>query len=389
MTPKQLLTLAKESVESFGKHKAPQLAAALSYYTVFSLAPLLVVAIAIAGLVFGQAAARNEIVNQISGTVGADAANLIQTMIQNVNKPGVGILATIVGVFTVLLTAAGAFGQIKGALNTIWDVEPPKGPGGLQGILFGIHSQLLSFGMVLIAGVLLLASLALSTVLASISQFTSDRLPIPVGVWDLVNIVVSFGVLLLMFAAIYKVLPDLKIAWRDVLLGAGVTSFLFVTSKWLIGQYLGHTANASAYGAAGALVLILLWIYYSAHIFFLGAEFTQIYARRHGSLGAGQDEAAVAIADVKRVVIPANNERPVPAVAVNLAENSHVERHVTKTKAVRMQHHALRSRAIADDIDRVFNIVSPLALVGIRVFILVNQLRGVGKREKKRLSKHS
>lgn len=284
MKVKEVFALAKESVESFGKHKDQQHAAALSFYTIFSLAPLLVISIAVAGLVFGQTAAQNQIVSQISSTVGSDAANLIQTMIQNVNKPGSSILATLFGFVTLFATAAGAFAQMKGSINAIWDANPPPGPGGIKGILVGIRQQLLSFVMVLATGLLLLISLVISTALGAASTAAGNSLPIPAAFWELLNFAASFVILLIMFAAIYKVLPDVPVAWRNVWFGAVVTAGLFMIGKWLIGFYLGHTANTSTYGAAGSLVLVLLWIYYSAHIFLLGVEFTYIHAKQHGQL---------------------------------------------------------------------------------------------------------
>jgi len=357
MKPKALLDLLKQTVSEFGEDKAPQLAAALSYYTIFSIAPLLVIVIAIAGLVFGQDAAQNKIVDQITGVVGADAANLIQTMIQNANKPGAGTIATIIGGVTLLAGAAGVYGQLKNSLNTIWNIEPKPGPGGIKGIISGLLTQVLSFGMVLGTGFLLLVSLVLSAALAALGSWLGERLPIPSGVWELINAAVSFGVITLLFAAIYKFLPDAKITWRDVLLGAAVTSLLFALGKFLIGLYLGKTVSASAYGAAGALVVLLLWIYYSAQILFFGAEFTQVYARTHGSLLPKADAAQPATA-VQPSGRPLSKRERNAAAALMLSKAA--DDHAAAPPK------ADRTEAIA----RAIRVLSPLVLLIARIVIM-------------------
>jgi len=281
LKPANLLALLKDTFADWNADRAPQLAAALAYYTIFSLAPLLIVVIAIAGLAFGHEAAQNQIVGQLQGMVGTEGAKTLQDMIQNANKPSTGILATIIGLVTLLLGAAGAFGQMKAALNIIWNV-PPSSEGGIKGIINNIKNQLLSLTIVLGIGFLLLTSLVLSAALAAVSNFVGDRLPLPF-VWHVIDFAVSFGIITLLFAAIYKVLPDAEIAWSDVWIGAAITSLLFVIGKLLIGLYIGHSSVASTYGAAGSLVVLLLWIYYSAQILFFGAEFAQVYANRYGS----------------------------------------------------------------------------------------------------------
>ncbi len=360
MKPKALLDLLKQTVSEFGEDKAPQLAAALSYYTIFSIAPLLVIVIAIAGLAFGQDAAQNKIVDQITGVVGSDAANLIQTMIQNVNKPGAGTIATIIGGVTLLAGAAGVYGQLKNSLNTIWNIEPKPGPGGIKGVISGLLSQVLSFGMVLGTGFLLLVSLVLSAALAALGSWLGERLPIPSGVWELINAAVSFGVITLLFAAIYKFLPDVTIKWRDVLLGAAVTSLLFALGKFLIGLYLGKTVSASAYGAAGALVVLLLWIYYSAQILFFGAEFTQVYARTHGSLlpqpGAAQP-ATVAQPSGR----PLSKRERNAAAALMLSKAA--DDHATAAAPRKPD----RTEAIA----RAIRVLSPMVLLIARIVIMI------------------
>lgn len=358
-----MVGLIKQTITDFGKHRAPQLAAALSYYTIFSVAPLLIIAIAVAGLVFGQAAVQNQVIGQISGLVGPDAANLIQSMIQNASKPGAGVLATIIGIVALLAGAAGVFGQIKTSLNTIWDVQTPPGPGGIKGILRSLRSQLLSFGMVLGTGFLLLVSLILSAALSAVSQFVGNQVALPAAVWELVNFALSFFVITLLFAAIYKVLPDTQIDWRDVWIGAAVTALLFVIGKWLIGLYLGHASVASAYGAAGALVVLLVWIYYSADILFLGAEFTQVYARKHGTLRT----AAPATASSHKTMAPL----PLPNGQISAAA---------------MSKRPARKRDTTGTIERLVRILSPLLIVVARIVIMVDQARTAKKQEKPRAS---
>jgi membrane protein len=290
LKPKNLLNLLKQTFSEWNEDRAPQLAAALAYYTIFSMAPLLVIIIAIAGLVFGQEAAQNQIVGQIQGMVGQEGATFIQSMLQNANKPAQGVFATIVGLVTLLLGAAGVFGQMKAALNVIWNVEPEK-VSGVAGVVKAIKNQLLNFGMVLGIGFLLLVSLVLSAAITAVGNIAVDA-GISEGIWHIVEIVVSFGVITLLFAAIYKVLPDTEITWHDVLIGAAMTSLLFTVGKWLLGLYLGRSSVASPYGAAGSLVVLLVWIYYSAQILFLGAEFTQVYANTYGSKLTSDSAAA-------------------------------------------------------------------------------------------------
>jgi membrane protein len=283
LQPRNLLYLLRTTVEQWNSDKAPQLAAALAYYTVFSMAPLLIIVIAIAGLVFGHSAAENQIVGQIRGTVGEQSALLIQDMIRSASRPADGVLATIIGLITLLAGAAGVFGQLKAALNIIWNVPPAQRPGELAGILNMLKQEFLSFTMVLGIGFLLLVSLVFSAALAALNNFVNNNVTVPPVIWEIVNFVVSFGIITPLFAAIYKVLPDAKIDWQDVWIGAALTSLLFTTGKLLLGLYLGRSSVASSYGAAGSLVVILLWVYYSAQILFFGAEFTQVYANRFGS----------------------------------------------------------------------------------------------------------
>jgi len=276
---KTFLSLLKETFDEWNRDKAPRLAAALAYYTAFSIAPLLIVVIGIAGLAFGQEAVRGQLDNQIQGVVGAQAADAIQEMVAGANHPQTGMIATIIGIVTLILGAAGLFGQLQDALNTVWGVEPKPN----QGILATIKTRLLSFTMVLGIGFLLLVSLVISAGLSALQTWMSNTLPFSPAILQILNIVISLIVITAMFAVIYKVLPDVKIAWRDVMLGALVTAVLFTLGKALIGLYLGQSSIASSYGAAGSFVVLLLWIYYSAQLLLFGAEFTQVYATRYGS----------------------------------------------------------------------------------------------------------
>ncbi len=273
-------TLLKETYQEWSEDKAPRLGAALAYYTLFSIAPLLIIVIAIVGFALGQQAAQGEVVDQIGGWVGKDSARAIQKMIESTREPTSGIVATVVGVLTLLFGATGVFSQLKDALNTMWDVtEKPRG-----GIMGFIIDRVFAFLMVLVIGFLLLIFLILSAGISALSNYLNGLLPGFSYVLQILNFIISFATITLLFAVIYRILPDTNIAWGDVWIGAAVTSLLFTIGKTLIGFYLGHVSAGSAYGAAGSLVVLLIWIYYSAQIFFFGAEFTQVYARRYGSL---------------------------------------------------------------------------------------------------------
>lgn len=279
MTIKTILKLLEETFSEWSRHKAPRLGAALAYYTTLSLAPLVVVMIGLAGIFFGQEAARGQLVWQIQDLVGRDAAKAIEGMVKSAQTPSSGILATVIGTLTLLFGASVVFGELRDALNTVWGVPASEG----LNILGEIRYRFFSFAMVLAVGFLLLVSLVLSTALAAIGKFFGSLLPTPEYVLHIANILLSFAVVTLLFALIYKVVPDVAIAWNDVWIGAAATSLLFSIGKFLIGLYLGKASVGSAYGAAGSLVVILVWVYYSAQIFFFGAEFTQVYANKFGS----------------------------------------------------------------------------------------------------------
>ena len=273
-----IFKLFKETFQEWQRDKASLLAAALAYYTVFSITPLLVIAIAIAGAVFGQDTAKGEILAQVNNLVGEKGAQAIEMTLDNVNQPQLKSVASIISVVVLLIGASGVFAQLQDALNTVWNVKakPEKG------IWLFIRKRLLSFGMVLVIGFLLLVSLIISAVLAGISKLEISPLPGFTPLWQLLNFGISFGFISLLFALIYKYLPDAKVRWKDVWVGAIITALLFSIGKYLIGLYLGRGSFGSAYGAAGSLIVFLAWVFYSAQILLFGAEFTQVYARKYG-----------------------------------------------------------------------------------------------------------
>lgn len=281
MNLKSAGTLIRETFQDWSEDKAPRLAAALAYYTVFSLAPLLILVIAIAGFIIGNNAnIRMQIINQVQGMMGQQGAQAVDTLITNTNAPGGGgIIATVIGIVTLLLGATGVFGQLQDALNTIWEVTPKEGR-GIMGIL---KDRFLSFTMILGVAFLLLVSLVISAGLAVLNGYFTNLMGGMGFLAQALNIIISLGIVTLIFAMIFKILPDVEIAWSDVWIGALVTAVLFTIGKQLLSLYLGRSAATSAFGAAGSLVILLLWVYYSAQILFMGAEFTQVYARLHGS----------------------------------------------------------------------------------------------------------
>lgn len=270
--------LVSQSVMEWVNDRASRKGAALAFYTVFSLAPILILAIAIAGAFFGKDAARGEIVAQVRDLLGPDGAQAIQAMIQNASKPGAGLLATLIGFITLFVGATTALAELKDGLDQIWHAPPER----TSGFWYFVRKRLLSIGLILSLGFLLLVSLVFSAVLAALARRWGPQ-DLTGTVLQAVNFVVSFGLVTLLFAMIYKILPSVRIAWRDVLIGALVTALLFSIGKFLIGLYLGNSAIASSYGAAGSVILVLVWVYYSAQIFLFGAEFTKVYAHRYGS----------------------------------------------------------------------------------------------------------
>jgi membrane protein len=312
---KKYLPLFKQTFKEFGDDKAPRLGAALAYYTVFSIAPLLLIAIAIAGLVFGRDAAQHEISGQLSGMMGKATAKSLEEMVLAASKPKSGTLATIIGIVTLMFGASGVFAQLNDALDTIWNVQKKK----KGGILATIKDRFLSMAMVCGIGFLLLVSLVFDAAISAMGKYVGNRFPGGETLLQTIQVVVSFVLVTVLFAAIFKFLPDVKIAWRDVWLGAVFTSILFVLGKLALGLYIGKAAASSTYGAAGSLVVLLMWVYWSAQILFFGAEFTQVYARTHGTL-AGDTSKQEASVEAERVedrpkVQPRPGAAPVPMYA--------------------------------------------------------------------------
>jgi membrane protein len=272
--------LLKQTGQEFLEDKAPQLGAALAYYTVFSLSPLILVLLAVVGIIFREdpAGAWNKITQQMSYFLDPSAVQVVQNIAQKASQPGKSSIAMIIGVALALFGASGVFGQLQDALNTIWGVKAKPGT-GISGFL---RSRFLSFAMVGGVCFLLLVSLTLESLLKGFSHYVQSVLPGGLAVAMGVYLVFDFGVIVLLFAMIFKFLPDAKIQWRDVWFGAVITAILFGIGKWLLGLYLGSGAAGSAYGAASSLITLLLWVYYSSQILLFGAEFTQVYADRAG-----------------------------------------------------------------------------------------------------------
>jgi membrane protein len=279
MTLKTFWEIIKETFRDFSEDKAARLAAALSYYTIFSLAPLLVIVVGIAGLLISATEVEAAIIQQVQGLAGQQTAQMVSEMLANFNRPGGGIITVVVGVVTLLIGATGVFGQLQDALNTIWEVEPKPN----RGILGIIKDRFLSFTMILGLSFMLMVSLVVSAGLTAVGTFFGNLIPLGEWFWQILNQLISIGVITILFALIFQILPDVDIAWKDVWVGALVTSILFNIGKFALGYYLGNSAVTSGYGAAGSIIVILLWVYYTAQILFLGAEFTQVYARRFGS----------------------------------------------------------------------------------------------------------
>jgi len=311
MKAKSLWRVAKATVVQWTEDQPFQLAAALSYYTLFSLAPLLIIVIGVAGFVFGHEAAQARIVETLQGLVGPDSATAVQSIVQNASrKPHAGMLSSVIGIAVLLIGAGGVVGQLQTSLNTIWGVAPKAG----EPVWAFLRQRFISFAMVLGIGFLLVVSLAASALLTSFTQFAGTWLGATTFLAHGLDLIISFIFVTALFAMIYRFLPDARIEWRDVGVGAALTSLLFTVGKILIGLYLGTSGVTSTYGAAGSLITVLLWVYYSSLIFFLGAEFTQVFASEYGS--------GVVPAENAQPLAAAEQERPrqSPAPAERCAE---------------------------------------------------------------------
>ena len=283
MTLASLFALCRQAVTAWLDDYAPSMGAALAYYTLFSIAPLLLIVISIAGLVFGPEAARGDIFAELRQLMGDEGAAAAQALLQSVNKPAQGVFGTAVGLVLLGVGAISVFGELQNALDRIWRAPGRAAGGGLWAL---VRARLLSFGMVLGVGFLLIVSLVASAAVAALGKFWAPLFGGWVFVAELLNIAVSFALVTVTFALIYKIIPRVTVGWRDVWIGAAVTALLFSIGKSLIGLYLGRSSFASGFGAAGSLVVLLVWMYYSAQIFLLGAEFTWVYAHTFGSRAA-------------------------------------------------------------------------------------------------------
>jgi membrane protein len=277
---KAVFALIKETVSSWSDDYAPSMGAALAYYTLFSIAPLIMIVISIAGVVFGREAAQGEIVGQLQGLMGDEGAQAIEALLASANEDGRGAIA---GALSFLLLAFGAttvFGELQDAFDRIWRVPVKPRASGLWNLL---RARVLSFGMMLGIAFLLMVSLVFSAGIAALGNWFGPMLDIGEALMHVINFVVSFVLITVLFAMIYKIMPRAKVEWRDVWVGSVVTSLLFAIGKLLIGLYIGKSGVASGFGAAGSLIVLLIWVYYSAQIFLVGAEFTWIYAHHWGS----------------------------------------------------------------------------------------------------------
>jgi membrane protein len=281
----QIWALARDATSAWIDDGAPSMGAALAYYTLFSLAPLLLISISLAGLLFGEEAARGEVIGQLSSLVGEQSARTIESMLVALNRPQAGVAGAIIGGVTLLIGATTVFAELQSALDRIWRAPAlvPSGTSALHAVWDWLRSRLLSLGLIMGIGFLLLVSLLASAALSALDKWLLGWAAQLAAVVHVVNEIFTFLFVTAVFVMIYKWMPRVKVAWRDVWLGAVVTAVLFTVGKGLIGLYIGRSGVASAFGAAASLVVLMLWVYWSAQIFLLGAEFTWVYAHRHGS----------------------------------------------------------------------------------------------------------
>jgi membrane protein len=274
MSAKKLLSIFKAAFSGWNKHEAPRLGAALAFYTILSLSPLLILAVSLAGFLFSQSTAQAHIVSEIQGTIGSDGGKAIEAMLANAQKPATGIVGSVLGILSLLFGASGVFTELRSALNLIWGVEQEQ----TSGIVALLRERFFSFGMVLSIGFLLLVSLVVSTVLAAVGKFFGGLLPVPSPVLAILNFLLSYVGVAILFGLIFRFVPEARVRWQSVWPGALVTAIFFTIGKTLIGLYLGKSSVGSPYGAAGSVIVVIVWVYYSAQIFFFGAEFTHAYA---------------------------------------------------------------------------------------------------------------
>ena len=274
---RHMISLLKETASKWSAHQAPRLGASVAFYSLLSFAPLLILLVTLAGLVFDPQTTQRTLIDQARATIGDRGADTVQALLKSAQKPTSGVLASVIAFLTLLFGASGVFIELRDALNTIWESQP-KDQGGIKGLL---KDRLFSFGMVLSVGFLLLIFLVISAALSFLGKYFGHIVPIPVPVLEVINFVLSLAVITALFALMFKYVPAARINWHDVMIGAVGTAVLFTIGKFVLGFYLGKASVGSAYGAAGSLVAVIVWVYYSAQIFFFGAEFTHVYAYHH------------------------------------------------------------------------------------------------------------
>jgi membrane protein len=348
--PARLFRLFVKAAKAWSDDYAPSLGAAMSYYTVFSLAPLLVIVIAVAGAVFGREAVQGQIVAQLSGLIGSEGASLVQSLVAAASDKDKGLIASLISTAVLVVGATTVFAELQSALDRIWHVPPSQKP---QGIWATLRARIMSFGLILGMVFLLMVSLAVSAGVAAFGAFTTGLLPGAEALLQVLNFAVSLGVATLLFAMIYKLMPSTRIAWRDVWVGAITTAVLFEAGKFLIGLYIGKSSMTETFAAAGSLVILIAWVYYAAQIFLLGAEFTKVYAQEHGSYSgqvAMEATQATAITGVPTdsattagAAAAASSVEPAPPDAVALPRPSGVVR-LEDNRAV------LRSEDVQQDV---------------------------------------
>ncbi|CAN7702643.1 YihY/virulence factor BrkB family protein [Variovorax sp. LjRoot175] len=345
MKAKQLFDLCRKAVMAWVDDYAPSMGAAISYYTIFSLAPLLVIVIAIAGALFGREAAQGQIVAQVSGLVGREGAVAVESLLRSVDEPGKGLVAGLISMVVLLIGATTVFAELQSALDRIWHVPEREKPSGVWAVL---RARLLSFGLILGLAFLLMVSLLVSAALAAFGSWFGGLVP---G-WELMlqslNVLISLGIVTVLFAMIFKLMPTARIAWRDVWIGAGVTAVLFELGKLAIGLYLGKSGVNESFAAAGSLVVLVAWFYYAAQIFLLGAEFTKVYANEHGSVSgvkavaateasAAEDAAGTDRVDGSAAVASVETPPPPPdysGLGRTAAAQAEIDRRVARASAV-------------------------------------------------------
>jgi membrane protein len=303
--------IAKRSVSAWIDDYAPSMGAALAYYALFSLAPLLLLAIAVAGLVFGADAARGEVVAQLGGLLGNAGASAIEGLLKSASRPAQSVTASIIGVVTLIVGASSTFVELQSDIDRVWHAPVAAKPSGIWGLL---RARLLSFGLVVSTGFLLLVSLVVSAGLAAFAKWYGAIFPCWVITMQIVNQIVSLAFITTLFALMYRVLPSVRVAWRDIWRGAFATAILFTIGKFLIGLYLGTAGVASGFGAAGSIVVLLVWMYYSAQIFLLGAEFTWVYAHSRGSRASQTSERSQQSMEERAADVRQTSQQPVGAL---------------------------------------------------------------------------